>query len=290
VSGLHFSRLAIVGCGLLGGSLGMAARARGLCAEVIGVGRSSETLDEASRLGAITRAATDLKAGVAEADLVVLCTPVRHIISILPAVLAAVKPGAIVTDVGSTKLTIVQKAEELCRGTKALFVGSHPMAGAEKSGIRHAKETLYSGTNCFVTKTAATDLQAFARVCQFWEALDTRVVIARPERHDHLVALVSHLPHLVAVALVRTVQATGEDKNLMKGIVGNGFRDSTRIARSSAEIWDDIWGENAGEMETARRAFEAALSEIMALPPEDGAPLRALLEQVSQFRGALEGR
>ena len=285
-----FQKLTIVGCGLLGGSLGLAARARGLCSEVIGVGRSAATLDEACRLGAISRAETDLKAGVAESDLVVLCTPVRHIMSSLPDALSSVKAGAIVTDVGSVKTSIVRLGEEVCRRTNSRFVGSHPMAGAEKSGICHAKANLYDGTNCFVTKTEATDMQAFARVCQFWEALDTRIVIARPERHDRLVAMVSHLPHLVAVALVRAVQNSGEDRNLVKGIVGNGFRDSTRIARSSAEMWEDIWGENTVEMEGARRAFEAAAAGIMAVRPDDVPSLRALLEEVAQYRGALDAR
>lgn len=283
-----FDQIAIYGVGLLGGSLGLAVKEHKLCRKIVGLGRSQPTLDEALHAGAVDTVTTRAKSAISQADLVILCTPVRHIISVLPEVMAMAKPGAVVTDVGSTKTRIVATGE--AAQSRAFFVGSHPMAGSDLSGVRYARPDLYADTNCFITKTPKTDMGAFARMVAFWRALETRPVITRPERHDHLVGLVSHLPHLMAVALVRAIAAYDEDKNLINGIVGNGFRDTTRIAQSSAEMWRDICAENLPEISTARDVLERTIGEMVKASGSDGETLRKLLEQASEYREFFDER
>jgi prephenate dehydrogenase len=285
-----FEKLAIVGVGLLGGSLALAAKERKLADHVLGIGRSEESLKQAVEMGAIDDYTTDLAAGVAEADIVVLCTPVRHITASVPTVMAHIKPGAIVTDVGSTKCTIVDVAEAAAASSKGTFVGAHPMAGSEKSGVAHARPDLFAGTNCFITPTPRTPLQTLATVAAWWRALGCRLAIARPQRHDALVALVSHLPHLVAVALVRAVESFEEDQNLLKGIIGNGFRDTTRIASGSAQVWQDICAENSKEIESAIAAFRRALDDLIAAHTSDSQALERAFLAVCEFRKSLDER
>jgi prephenate dehydrogenase len=288
-----FKRITIVGVGLLGGSLGMAARKLELCEEVVGVGRTPQALEEARRLEAIDRFTLEAREAIAESDLVVLCTPVRHIVQVLPEMIAMARPGTIFTDVGSTKASIVRIGEQAAAEAKCFFVGSHPMAGSEKSGVRYSRENLYRESTCFVTKTPATDMKAFARVCSLWEALEARIVIARPERHDQLVASISHLPHLVAVALVRAVEQFSEDKNLIKGIIGNGFRDTTRIACGDTQMWEDICTDNHAQISSSRNALERALQDLMSACGAEcngGEKLRAILDDACEYRSFLDQR
>lgn len=285
-----FRELAIVGVGLLGGSLGLACKETKLCEKIVGIGRSQEHLDDALAVGAVDTVTTDLVKGVSRADLIVLCTPVRHIVSIIPQVMRAAKHGAIVTDVGSTKGSITAAGEAVTPRRGGRFVGSHPMAGSEHSGVRHARPNLFAGSTCFVTKTPRTDLAAFARICRFWQELDSRVVIVRPDRHDRLVALISHLPHLLAVALVRAVDASGEDRNLIRGIIGNGFRDTTRIAHGHPALWRDIFSENRSEIGRVTELLRNALDDLMAGMEAPEERLEPLLEQASQYRGFLDHR
>ncbi len=285
----HFQKLAIYGVGLLGGSIALAARQRKLVDHIVGIGRSAETLQQAQDVGAIDAYSTDPAEGVADADLVVLCTPVRHIIATLPAVMKHVKKGALVTDVGSTKTSIVRTAEQ-CRDSRGFFVGSHPMAGSEQSGMKNAKADLFENANCFITPTPNTSHEAMSKIAGWWQALGCRLAIARPERHDMLVALVSHVPHLVAVALVRAVESFNEDQNLIKGIVGNGFRDTTRIACGSAQMWQDICAENSREIERACDAFEKAFRELLAAHAGDPAELESVFLSASEYRKLLEER
>lgn len=281
-----FNRISIVGVGLLGGSLGMAALIRGLADEVVGVGRTQTGLQEAVRQGAISRGTTDPAEGVAGADLIVLCTPVRHIFSVMADVVAASKDGAIIADVGSTKASIVEKGDESTKGTGKFFVGCHPMAGSEKSGVRFSRPDLFEESTCFVTRSDETNDDAFAAVCELWRELGSRLVISRPERHDTLTAVVSHLPHLAAVALVKTVNSFNEDRNLIRGIIGNGFRDTTRIAAGNSEMWEDICVDNQEEISNVRVALEENLNELMAACKADGEcdKLRKMLDDAREFR------
>lgn len=287
-----FGKISIVGVGLLGGSVGMAALKRGLCKEVVGVGRTQTGLQEAERHGAVTRGTTDLKEGVADADLIILCTPVNHIAQTLPEVVAAAREGAIITDVGSTKNTIVARGDEVTRGTGRFFVGCHPMAGSEKSGVSHGSASLFEGSTCFITRTPETDLAALSRVFRLWKLLGAKLVISRPDRHDTLTSLISHLPHLAAVALVRTVDAFHEDRNLIRGIIGNGFRDTTRVAGGSPEMWDDICTDNRENIRMAQVGLEKALEELMeACAAEPGCDrLKELLAQAREFREFLAAK
>lgn len=287
-----FKRISIVGVGLLGGSAGMAALSGGLCEEVIGVGRSENSLQEAVRQGAISRFTTDTREGVADADLIILCTPVRRITSIMEEIVAAAPAGAIITDVGSTKLNIVRSGDAATAGTGKFFVGGHPMAGSEKSGVHYARADLFNESTCFVTRSEQTDITAFTRVAEFWRRLGCRIVISRPERHDRLTAMISHLPHLAAVALVRAVESFDEDKNLVRGIIGNGFRDTTRIAAGNSEMWEDICVENSSEIARARQALEEALRELMDACAPNGSNdrLYSILEEAKEFREFLDLR
>jgi prephenate dehydrogenase len=285
-----FRQIAIVGVGLLGGSVGMAVKRRHLCQRVIGIGRSKMSLEEARRLEAIDEGFDSLEEGIADADLIVLCTPVKHILSVLPEVAKFARPGAIITDVGSTKESIVKLGEECTQAAGKFFVGAHPMAGSEKSGMRFARPDLYANATCYVTRTVSTSPDAFVRVSRFWRELGSRVVIIRPGRHDHLTSLVSHLPHLLAVALVKSVEASLEDKNLIKGIIGNGFRDTTRIACGSPEMWEDIFSDNCRRVSENLAAVEKAIHEIVQVCQENGSNLKPILEHACGYREFINQR
>lgn len=282
----QFKQISIIGVGLLGGSLGMAALQHKLAGEVVGIGRTQTSLQEAERQGAISSGTTDLNEGVENADLVVLCTPVRNIAEVLPEVVERAPVGAVITDVGSTKASIVARGDEVTRGTGKFFVGSHPMAGSEKSGVRYSRPNLFEEATCFVTRSEETDFKAFSKICGLWRVLGSRLVISRPQRHDTLTAVISHLPHLAAVALVRAVENFYEDKNLVRGIIGNGFRDTTRIAAGNSDMWQDICLENHTEIEIARTALERSFNEIMdaCRPGSDCERLHDILESAREFR------
>lgn len=280
-----FDKIAIVGVGLLGGSLGMAAIENGLCREVVGITRSLPSIEESRRHGAITSGTTDMVEGISGADLIVLCTPVNHIVQVLPEVMKHCKPKTIVTDVGSTKASIVENGELAAAEYNKIFIGSHPMAGSEKSGVQHAKADLYKGSTCFITKTEKTPIEAFKKICKFWLGLECRLAVSRPQRHDQLVASISHLPHVVAVALVQAIDSFGEDKNLIKGIIGNGFRDTTRIAAGDSRMWENICLDNFEEIERTRKALESSLHDFMAAcENQDSVELKRILEEARDYR------
>lgn len=237
---MQIETLAIYGVGLLGGSIGLAARERGMARRIVGIGRSAERLAKAVDLGAIDQATTRLEEGCAGADAVVLCSTVSHITGILPRVAAGCKPAAVVTDVGSTKSTIVAAAERVFSPSGPFFVGSHPMAGSERSGVAHASADLFENACCIVTPTSATNAGATERVVGFWNALGSRVVELDPDRHDRLVSAISHLPHMAAVGVLLAAAREDENLDLLADLLGNGFRDTTRVAGALPEMWRDI--------------------------------------------------
>ncbi len=278
-------RLAVVGVGLLGGSVAKAARAQGLAREIVGIGRDRARLEPALVEGVLDRATTDLAAGVGEADFVVLAATVAAIESLLPRVWPAVSPDAVVTDVGSTKRGIVAAAERLGATRPLAFVGSHPMAGSERSGYAVARADLFRGATVVVTPTDATPPVALKRVTEFWEALGARVTALDPETHDRAVAAISHLPHLVAMALVDGA-ARFEPEAL--GLAARGFRDTTRIAASDPAVWQEIFMANRDALAASVEAFQRALAELGRLV-ERGDPeaLRAAIQRVKTTREAL---
>ncbi len=255
-------QLAIVGLGLLGGSVAKAARTRGLARRIVAVGRSTQRLEAARRDGAVDRVTTELGPGLREADFVVLAAPVVAIERMLPEVWRAARPDATVTDVGSAKAAIVRAAEGLAAIRPFAFVGSHPMAGSEQSGYAVARADLFEGATVVVTPTEGTGAEAGKRVTEFWEALGARVVALEPEPHDRIVAAISHLPHLIAYALVESVERLD---GAAFDLAARGFKDTTRIAASDPRVWSEIFLANHAALADTLAAFRAALGEMERL-------------------------
>jgi prephenate dehydrogenase len=279
-------RLAVVGMGLLGGSLAKAARAGGLAREIVGVGRDRRRLEPALADGTLDTATTDLRAGMAGADLVVLAAPVATIERLLEAVWPLVGEETLVTDVGSTKAAIVRTAERLAAGAPRPFVGSHPMAGSEQSGYAVARADLFRGATVLVTPAETTDPGAVKGVTGFWEALGAvRALLMEPEVHDRAVAAISHLPHLVAVALVDAVERFEPGAF---DVAARGFRDTTRIAAADPVVWEEIFLANRAAVLAGVDAFQHALDDLArAVAAGDAVALRAALARVKARRDAL---
>jgi prephenate dehydrogenase len=256
-------RLTIVGVGLLGGSLAKAARTAKLAREIVGVGRDLGRLGPALRDGVLDRATTSVAEGVAEADRIVLAAPVLTNEALLGDVWQAAPRGAVLTDVGSTKQGIVGAAERLAaqRGDVS-FVGSHPMAGSEKSGYAVARVDLFQGATVVVTPTETTDAAVAKGVGEFWAAVGARVVMLDPVTHDRAVAAISHLPHVAAWALVDAVARFEPDAF---AIAARGFKDTTRIAASDPDVWREILLDNRDAVRASLSAFRAALDHVESL-------------------------
>ena len=259
-----FRRMVVAGVGLIGGSLGLAARRRSLVGEVVGFGRGEENLRTAMRVGAIDRYSLNPNEAAREADLVVLAVPVRSTRPVAEALLPATSPAAAVIDVGSVKAEVVNALEALVK-PPAAFVGCHPIAGTEHSGAAHAFESLFEGHLCILTPTERTDPAAVERVTRLWEGVGMKVESMTPDLHDRLLALVSHLPHAVAYSLVLAIedQRVGDRDPLEYS--GGGLRDTTRIAASHPEKWRDIYLSNRREILRALDLYEAALHRLRGL-------------------------
>ena len=275
-------RLAVVGVGLLGGSVAKAARARNLAREIIGIGRDAGRLRPALADGSLDEATTDLAAGVGGADLVVLATPVQTLERLLPAVWQAAASEALITDVGSTKASIVAAAERLVAARPLAFVGSHPMAGSEQSGYAVARADLFQGATVIVTPTEFTEPRAVKSVTVFWEALGAHVAALDPRTHDRVVSAISHLPHLVAYALV---EAAGRVEPSALDFAARGFKDTTRIAASDPDVWREIFLANRAALREGLSAFRTVLDEVERLVEAGDEPrLRSWLAAVKARR------
>jgi prephenate dehydrogenase len=277
----HWDTVAIVGVGLIGGSIGLALRERKLAQHIIGIGRRPESLRKAVAAGAVTSTTRDVAIGVREADIVVVCTPVDLIAKYVRESAAVCPAGALVTDAGSTKANIVRQLNgDLPRSMS--FVGSHPIAGSEKSGCQHARADLFEGRVTVVTPTRNTSEIDLRRTADFWSALGASVVIMSPAEHDRALAATSHLPHLLAATLAR---ATSEaDLPLTAG----GWRDSTRIAAGDVEIWTQILADNDQNVLKALKRFDKSLAAMRtAIERGDKRRLSALLTEAKQRRDAV---
>jgi prephenate dehydrogenase len=279
-------RLAVVGVGLLGGSVAKAARAGRLARQIVGVGRDAGRLAPALADGTLDEATTDLVGGVAGVDFVILAAPVGAIEAMLAPVAAAVGPDAVVTDVGSTKAAIVRAATRLGEARPFGFVGSHPMAGSEQSGYAVARADLFRGATVVVTPAEATAPRLVKEVVRFWERLEAgRVLTLDPEAHDRAVAAISHLPHLVACALVDAVVRI--DSGAFQ-VAARGFRDTTRIAAGDPEMWLQIFLANRTGLADGVREFRQALDDLCRLAEAgDADGLRAALTRIKKRREAL---
>lgn len=258
-----FERLAIVGLGLLGGSVGLAARERGLARKVVGVGRRADTLEVARRRGAVDEGVMDPGQAFEGADLVVLATPIATMPVILRGAAARLSPGALLTDVGSVKTSLAENLPGLLPEGVS-YVGAHPMAGSHLRGVEHARADLFQGAACVVTATPGTDREAVERVTGFWQALGARVLERDPASHDQEVAWVSHLPHALAFAFAHALRSAPAAAAELRA---SGFRDFTRIAQSDPELWADI-------LVTNRKAMAG--------------PLQAMADHLSRFARLLE--
>ncbi len=278
---MTISTLAIVGVGLIGGSIGLAARERGLARRVLGAGRQQASLDRALAVGAIDEAFLDVAAAVHQADFVVFCTPVDRIVEQVTALGPGCAKGTLLTDAGSTKAAIVAGIEgRLPEGVS--FIGSHPIAGSEKRGPDHANPRLFYGRLTVVTPTPRSDPDAVERVTAFWKTLGSQVRRMGPEEHDRALALTSHLPHLVASVLASVLPAE------LAALTGTGFRDTTRVAAGDPELWTGIFLQNHKMMEEAIDEVQNRLTEFKhALLAADREKLDALLAQAKRIRDAL---
>jgi len=273
--------VAIVGVGLIGGSIGLALRERGLARQVVGIGRRTASLRVARQIGAVSRTTLDLGRGVARAELVIVCTPVGQIAADVRAAANACRIGALLTDVGSTKAEIVAALEgELPRQTR--FVGSHPLAGGEKSGPAAATADLLVGRTVIVTPSAATHDDGIADVAALWSSLGANVVRMPPVEHDRILAGTSHLPHLTASALA----AATPEHDLP--LVASGWLDTTRVAAGDPELWRQIFATNRAHLLTALGRYEQVLATLRrALERGDEAKLVEVLAEAKRRRDAI---
>ncbi len=281
-----FKTAVIIGVGLIGGSIARVLKNRGVAKRVIGVGRSEANLKAALDLGIIDAALPAAEA-VKEADFIVLCVPVLSIIPTLEAIAPHIKNGALVSDGGSTKKEIVERGEKIADG-RFVFIGSHPVAGTEKSGAASSFETLFDNHLCIITPTPNTPAEPLEKLTAFWHAAGMKTVRMDPSRHDTVMGAVSHLPHLVAFALTNTVSQFDEGENLL-GFAAGGFRDTTRIASSPPDMWADIALANRAEMMKMSATMRKNLAAIeSAIQSGDREALMRMFKQANEFREKLK--
>lgn len=281
----RWNTVAIVGVGLIGGSVGLALRRRGLAENIVGIGRRAISLDTAHRVGAVTQSTQDLRSGAVGADLVVVCTPVAQIVEHVRQA-AACSARSLITDVGSTKGWIVGQIDVLLQngslpeGTR--YVGSHPIAGSEQTGVAQADAELFEGRVVVVTPTARTAEADVTAVSDFWSALGAEVRRLSPEAHDAVLAATSHVPHAAAFALAASV--ADEDWPLSAG----GLRDTTRIAASDPELWSQILLTNRDEVLKSLERYQQSLDGLRdALRQGDKTRLLELLQEAKRKRDAV---
>ncbi len=281
---IRFERVAVIGVGLIGASFSLGLKKKKLCRHVVGAGRSPANIRLARKRGAIDSIATDAAAAVADADLVLVATPVAQFAAIFSAIRPGLKPGAIVTDAGSTKRDVVAAARKGLGGKIGQFVPAHPIAGAEKSGAAAAGANLFQGKRVVLTPLPENSRASVRILEQTWRALGAKPSSMLPEEHDEVFAAVSHLPHLLAYALVSEIGGRGNSRQLF-GYAAGGFRDFTRIASSHPEMWRDICIANRDRLLVEIVSFEKKLRSMSSmLEAGDAAALERL------FAGARAAR
>ncbi|MEK6530910.1 MAG: prephenate dehydrogenase/arogenate dehydrogenase family protein [Deltaproteobacteria bacterium] len=260
----YFENVAIIGVGLIGGSLAYVLKGKGLCKNIVGIGRGIENLREAKRLRLVDEITQDIGSGVKDAGLVVVAVPVLKVAEVIKAAAPFLKKGAIVTDVGSVKQAIIDPVEiNLPKGVH--FVPGHPVAGTENSGAASAVHGLFKGRKCILTPTKKTNRKALSIIKKLWQEAGSEVVLMDPRTHDRVMAAVSHLPHLIAYELVNTVADAENKKGEVLQYSAGGFKDFTRIASSSPEMWADICGMNKGFIIEMIEMFKKRLNIVERL-------------------------
>ncbi len=280
----RLGRVAVVGVGLIGGSIGMALRERGLATTVVGVGRNPRALERARDRGVIDEPTTDLPRGVAEADVVVVCTPVDRIVDDARRVADAAPKTALITDAGSTKRRIVESVDRLPRLAER-FVGAHPMSGSERSGADFARADLFQNRVCVLTPTSQTPAEKLRAAREFWSSLGCRILEMGPSEHDEVVAHTSHLPHAVAASLAAAVPAD------WLPLAAGAFRDCSRVAGADADLWTAIFRENRGPLMTAIAKFQDRLATLKyALMNDDEESIRRWWEEARGRRALFDAQ
>jgi prephenate dehydrogenase len=278
--------LVIIGVGLIGGSFALALKAAGAAGEVVGLGRTRAPLEEALKLGVIDRIADDWADALKGADLVLLGMPVGQMAPVMAALVPHLEPRTLVTDGGSTKADVAAAAREAFGARIGQFVPGHPIAGAEKSGVTAAKADLYRGKRVVLTPLAENAPADVARVRAAWQACGAKVSELAPDEHDRVFASVSHLPHLLAFALVHELAGRKNSEQLF-GFAAGGFRDFTRIASSHPEMWRDICLANRVALLDELDAFMAELERTESLLASgDGEGLEAMFATARARRDA----
>ncbi len=277
-------KLVIFGVGLIGGSVALALKKAQFTSHIVGVGRTKSSLDEALKLGVIDSAETDISKALDSADLVLIAAPVAQTTAILQSIKPHLNKQTVITDAGSTKGDVLTAAHTVLGAQFSQFVGGHPIAGAEKSGVAAAKIDLFINKNVVLTPTAETDMAAIASVTQLWQVCGANVSEMSAENHDGIFAAVSHLPHLLAFALVDDIAARPNAAQLFS-FAASGFRDFTRIAGSHPEMWRDISLANKAALLNELNAYQFELNQLKQLiENEDGDGLQALFERASIAR------
>lgn len=285
-----FQRVAIVGVGLLGGSLALALRQARAAGCVAGWFRRDDARAEALARGLVDEATLDLAAAVAGADLVVLGTPLAQMPPLVRAMAPHLKAQALVTDVGSAKAALVAEVEPLVHAAGARFVGSHPMAGSDKSGLAHSRADLFQHAVCVVTPTPRTPDLAVEQATALWRVVGGTVMQLDPAVHDALVSRASHLPHVTAAALVRRVLGPGQPPE-QAALCATGFRDTTRVAGGSPEMWRDIALANRAALGQALDELQEELRQFRRLLDDgDPATLERYFAEARQLRQDWAGR
>jgi prephenate dehydrogenase len=281
----NFGTVTIVGVGLLGGSLGLALKARGLCRFVRGVGRRKVSLDAALAREAVDEVSLELTPAIEDADLIVVCTPAGLVPDTLDQIRRACSASAVITDVASTKAAICAHADRVWPERRR-FIGSHPMAGSEKFGPEHAVVDLYEGCVTIVEPLEDQDPAAHETVRALWSSIGASIVELRPEQHDTLVARTSHIPHIMAAL-------TAEQADCARGVpsvIGNGFRDTTRVAAGRPEVWRDICLTNREAIVTGLDSFAARLAAVReAIANGSGEEVEAFFETAREIREQVTG-
>lgn len=280
----HFRKMVIAGVGLIGGSLALMCREKGIVSEIVGVGRGEQNLRDALSLNVIDSYTFKLEEAVKGADIIVLATPVTTLIRLAKEMSPYLSPGVIVTDVGSVKGPVVE-IEDIIPST-AHFVGAHPIAGKEKSGVAAASKEIFQGAKCILTPTAKTNPDALDTIEALWIAAGSYVIKMNPARHDLIFSAVSHLPHVVAFALVNTLLDLEKTEDGIISYSAGGFRDFTRIASSHPEMWRDICIMNRNNVLNMIERYEDSLRRLKGfIKSEDG---DALYREFERARGVRE--
>ncbi len=282
---MDFKKITIIGVGLMGGSFALAMRRQGFKGRITGVGRRRENLIKAKENGIIDEYSTVAADGIENAELILLSTPVGQFERVINDIKDRIKKGAVVTDVGSVKGEVVKRLEPLMPEGVS-FVGAHPIAGGESSGIETASAELFRDARCIITPGSKTDKKAVEVIANLWEVIGSRVTIMSPEEHDFVYATVSHLPHVIAYTLINTILNIREDF-LPYG--GRGLKDMTRIALSPVELWRDICIYNRDNILNVMRNFSSSLSRMIEIMERsDWVALEKEFEKASKGRRLLE--